>query len=62
MYFSDLGIRISTVFYTKALDRSIYLVASVNEILDTLAIASSWLHVPGLYDRPLQIPVNSAAS
>lgn len=59
MYFSDLGIRISTVFYTKALNRSIYLVASVNEILDTLGIAS-WLHVPGLYSRPLQTPVNSA--
>lgn len=60
MYFSDLGIRISSVFYTKALNWSIYLVASVNEILDILGIASSWLHVPGLYSSPLQFPLNSA--
>lgn len=48
MYFNDLGIRIFSVFYTKALKLTIYLVTSVSEILDDLGIASSWLRVSGL--------------
>lgn len=60
MYFNDLVIRVFSVFYTKALKFTVYLVASVSDILDYLGIASSWLRVSGLYRRPVQITLNSA--
>lgn len=57
MYFNDTNF---SVFYTKALKSTIYSVASVDEISDDLAIASSWLRVPSLYSRPVQIALNAA--
>jgi len=60
MYFNDLVIRIFSVFYTKVLKLTIYLLASFHEILDDMGIASSWLRVPGLYSSPVQIALNSA--
>lgn len=59
MYFNYLVIQNFSVFYTKALKLTVYLVASVNEISDDLAVASSWLRVPSLYSRPVQIALTA---